>query len=172
MTETYMEVGRVVGPHGVSGKVKVEPWSGDPSGLLSATRLRIAGRPAEGDREIREFDVKSAHRSGGYAVFSLEGVGTEGEARLLSGAGVSMRREELPPPGEDEYYWTDLVGCEVVDREGGRLGAVVGMTDGPAHDWLVVRRGDDESFLPLISEFILEVDVAGRRIVAAPPAGW
>lgn len=167
-----MEVGRVVGPHGVSGKVKVAPLSGDPSGLLSATRLRIAGRSAEGDREAREFEVKTAQRSGGYAVFSLEGVGTEGEARLLSGAGVSVRREDLPPPDEDEYYWADLIGCEVVDREGGRLGAVVGLTDGPAHDWIVVRRGNDESFLPLISEFILEVDVEGRRIVAAPPEGW
>lgn len=167
-----MEVGRVVGPHGVSGKVKVAPLSGDPSGLLSARHLRIAGAPAQGAPDARDFEVKTAHRSGGCAVFSLEGVGSEGEARLLSGAGVSVPREDLLPPGEDEYYWADLIGCEVVDREGGRLGVVVGLTDGPAHDWLIVRRGDEESFLPLVSEFIREVDVAGRRIVAAPPAGW
>lgn len=169
MSETYMEVGRIVGPHGVSGKVKVAPFSGDPSGLLSATRVRIAGGAAAG---ASDHAVEGAHRSGGYAVLSLEGVGSVTEAGVLSGATVFVRREELPPPGEDEYYWADLVGCEVVDREGGRLGVVVGVTDGPAHDWLVVRRGEEESFLPLVSEFIREVDVTGKRIVAAPPAGW
>lgn len=167
-----MEVGRVVGPHGVSGKVKVAPFSGDASGLLSATRLRIAGGTVNAAAAESDFAVETVHRAGGYAVFSLEGVGSAREAGLLTGATVFVRREDLPPPGEDEYYWADLVGCEVVDRESGRLGEVVGMTDGPAHDWLVVRRGEEESFLPLISEFIREVDVAGRRIVAAPPPGW
>lgn len=167
-----MEVGRVVGPHGTSGKVKVAPFSGNPSGLLSARRLRIAGGSAGGTAEADEYVVEAAHRSGGCAVFALRGVDSPEAAGMLSGAPVAVRREELPAPGEDEYYWADLVGCEVVDRDDGPIGVVAGVTDGPAHDWLVIRRGEEESFLPLVAAFIVRVDIAARRIVAAPPAGW
>ena len=87
---------------------------------------------------------------------------------------VSMRRSELPPLPEDEFYWADLVGCAVVDEGGAPLGEVVAVTPGPAHDWLVVRRagGGEERFLPGVEAFVRSVDVAGRRVVAAPPEGW
>lgn len=124
MMETFIEVGRVVGAHGIQGKVKVEAWSGDPSGLLSAGRIRVGGRTGAG-RE-RDYEVKAAHRSGGCAVFFLEGIGSAEEAEGLRGATVSLRRSDLPPAGEDEYYWVDLVGCEVADGEGRPLGSSPG----------------------------------------------
>lgn len=172
MTDPYVEVGRVVGTHGVRGKVKVEAWSGDPSGLLSARRVRISSlRAGEGARH-RECEVKTALRSGGCAVLLLEGIGSAAEASALRGSTVSMRRSEFPPSGEDEFYWVDLVGCEVADTEGRLLGFVAGVTEGPAHDWLVVRRDRGEELLPLVAAFIRKVDLAGRRITAEPPQGW
>ena len=170
MKEAFIEVGRVVGAHGVRGKVKVEAWSGDPSGLLTAGRIRVGGRAGAGAE--REYEVKAAHRSGGCAVFLLEGIGSAAEANGLRGAAVSLRRSDLPPAGVDEYYWVDLVGCEVVDGEGRPLGVVAGVTEGTAYDWLVVRRGDGEALLPMVEAFIRRVDLAGRRITASPPEGW
>ena len=167
MRETFIEVGRVVGAHGVRGKVKVQAFSGDPSGLLSAGRIRVGG--TAGTARERDYEVKAAHRSGGCAVFLLEGIGSAEEADGLRGAAVSLRRSDLPPAGEDEYYWVDLVGCEVADGEGRPLGVVAGVTEGPAHDWLVIRRGDGEELLPLIEAFIRRVDLAGRRITASSP---
>jgi 16S rRNA processing protein RimM len=55
---------------------------------------------------------------------------------------------------------------------GERVGEIAAVEPGPAHDWLVVRREDGESPLPMVSAFIREVDVPGRRIVVAPPEGW
>ena len=139
--------------------------------MLSAKSLRVAGG-AEGEAE-REFGVVTAHRAGGCAVFSLGGIDSAREAETLSGAIVSMRRLDLPPLPADEYYWEDLVGCEVVDPGGNPLGEVVAVEPGPAHDWLVVRRtGGAVGLLPVVAAFLPSVDVPRRRVVASPPEGW
>ena len=172
MADPYVEVGRIVGAHGVRGKVKVEVWSGDPAGLLSARSVRVSSPRAGEGAGPRDCEVKTAHRSGGCAVLLLEGIGSAEEASALRGSAVSMRRSDLPLPGEDEFYWIDLVGCEVEDPEGRRLGVVAGVTEGPAHDWLRVSRGEGEAMLPLVAAFVRKVDLGRRRITADPPQGW
>ena len=150
--------------------IKVKSLSGDPSGLLSASLLRLSGK---GFPEAREFTVRTARRSGGCAVFALDGVDSEESARCLVAARVFVPRKDLPPPAEDEYYYADLVGCSVVSPSGDPLGEVTNVVPGPAHDWIEVRgawRG--EALLPFVSEFVRKVDTAGRRIVVTPPEGW
>jgi 16S rRNA processing protein RimM len=153
--------------------LKVKALSGDPTGLLGARILRFSGRGGKGIPEVREFEVKAAQRMGGCAVFSLSGVETVQNARDLVGARVFVPRMDLPPPGEDEYYFADLVGCAVFTPDGGPVGRVSSVVHGPAHDWLEIRGdGKEEALLPFVSEFIREVDMAGRRIVVTPPEGW
>ena len=161
----------MAGPHGVRGKLKVAAFSGDPRGMLSARTLRLRREGTGGLRE-NEFEVRSAQPVGGCAVFSLEGIASGEEAAAWAGAVASVRRAELPPAGDGEYYVIDLVGCEMLDRSGARLGRVSAVLPGPAHDWLSVRRGREEALLPLVGAFIVSVDVAARRIVASPPEGW
>lgn len=172
MTGSLVEVGRVAGPHGLAGKIRVKTYAGDPSGPLHARTVRLSAEGPGGERRVRDFEVRAAQPQGGFAVFSLDGIDTPDAAREWSGASVSVFREELPPPAEDEYYWVDLVGCEVADGEGRPLGVVAGVTEGTAYDWLVVRRGDGEALLPMVEAFIRRVDLAGRRITASPPEGW
>ena len=62
--------------------------------------------------------------------------------------------------------------ADAVDAAGKRVGEIAAVEGGPAHDWLVIRREDGEYLLPMVSAFIREVDVPGRRIVVAPPEGW
>ena len=172
MTDSLVEVGRVTGPHGLAGKIRVKAHAGDSSGLLHVRTVRLSAvGPGEAER-VRDFEVRAAQPQGGFAVFLLDGIDTRDAAREWSGASVSVLREELPPPAEDEYYWVDLVGCEVVTEAGHHVGEVAALEAGPAHDWLVVRREGGESLLPMVEEFIREVDVRGRRIVASPPEGW
>lgn len=162
-----------MGVHGVSGKIRVKPISGDPAGLLRAGSLRLCGKPGGSSRDGRDFEVAAAQRSAGCAVFALKGIDTVDAARELVGASVYLRRRELAPPGEDEYLVADLVGCAVVSADGALIGHVESVVSGPAHDWLSIRRvAGEESLLPLVSEFIREVDVAVSRIVANPPEGW
>ncbi len=167
----FVAVGRVAGPHGVKGKVKVAAFSGDPRGMLCARVVRL-GRAGKGASGETDFEVTSAQPLGGCADFSLKGLDSPEEAAAWTGAVASVRRADLPPAGDDEYYFVDLVGCEVFDPSGTRLGVVSGIEPGPAHDWLSIRRSRGESLLPFVGAFIVSVDVAARRIVAIPPEGW
>ena len=59
-----------------------------------------------------------------------------------------------------------------MDESGDRIGEIAGLEEGAAHDWLAIRREGGESLLPMVSEFIREIDIRSRRIVVAPPEGW
>jgi len=158
-----LEVGRVAGPHGVRGKVRVAMHSGDAGGMLRIRRVWVSDR---------EYEVVGAQRAGGCAVFSLRDVSSIEAAQGLTGALVSVLREDLPDLPEGEFYWADAVGCVVVDASGKVLGEVTGVAPGPAHDWLVVRRDGEEAYLPVVEAFLRSVDISSRKIVASPPEGW
>jgi 16S rRNA processing protein RimM len=169
----FLDIGRVIGLHGVRGKVKVAAFSGDPSGILAAKTLRLSGGRGMTPGAVGNYEVVTAQRTGGCAVFSLKGVGTAEAAETLVKAVVSVRREELPTPPEGEFYWIDAVGCLVVDEAGAPLGEVVAVEPGSAYDFLVVRRpGGEDMYLPVVEAFLRKVDTAARRVVASPPEGW
>jgi len=191
--EGFLDIGRVTGLHGVRGKVKVAAFSGDPSGVLAAKSLRLTGgRPTPAGNAlpgvprsrkngghgkepgtVENYEVVTAQRSGGCAVFSLKGIDTLEAAEPLVKAVVSMRYDALPSLPEDEFYWIDAVGCLVVDEAGAPLGEVVAVEPGAACDYLVVRRpGGDDAYLPVVEAFLRKVDTAARRVVASPPEGW
>jgi 16S rRNA processing protein RimM len=169
----YLDVGRVVGLHGVRGKVKVAAFSGDIEGVLAAKALRLSGGRGMAPGAVEEYEVETAQPAGGCAVFSLSGIDTIEAGEALVKAVVSVRYEDLPSLPEDEFYWIDAVGCLVVDESGAPLGEVVGVEPGAAYDWLVVRRpGVEDGYLPVVEAFIRKVDMAARRVVASPPEGW
>jgi 16S rRNA processing protein RimM len=191
--EGFLDIGRVVGLHGVRGKIKVAAFSGDPDGVLAAKTLRLTGgRPTPvgnalpgvpGSRKngghgtspgaTGNYEVVTAQRAGGCAVFALSGIDTIEAAEPLVKAVVSVRYEELPSLPEDEFYWIDAVGCLVVDEAGAPLGEVVAVEPGAAYDFLVVRRpGGEDGYLPVVGAFVRKVDTAARRVVASPPEGW
>jgi 16S rRNA processing protein RimM len=169
----YLDIGRVIGLHGVRGKIKVAAFSGDPSGVLAAKTLRLSGGRGTAPGAIGEYEVVTAQRAGGCAVFALSGIDTVEAAESLVKAVVSMRVDALPSLPEDEFYWIDAVGCLVVDESGAPLGEVVAVEPGAAYDFLVVRRpGGEDAYLPVVEAFLRKVDTAARRVVASPPEGW
>jgi 16S rRNA processing protein RimM len=171
--EGFLDIGRVTGLHGVRGKVKVAAFSGDPEGVLAAKTLRLTGGRGMPPGSIGNYEVVTAQRAGGCAVFALSGIDTVEAAEALVKAVVSVRYEELPSLPEDEFYWVDAVGCLVVDETGTPLGEVAAVEPGAAYDYLVVRRpGGEDAYLPVVEAFLRKVDTAARRVVASPPEGW
>ena len=169
----FLDIGRVTGLHGVRGKVKVAAFSGDLSGVLAAKTLRLSGGRGTAPGAVSDYEVVTAQRAGGCAVFSLKGIDSIEAAETLVKAVVSVRYEELPSLPEDEFYWIDAVGCLVVDEAGAPLGEVVAVEPGAVYDWLVVRRpGGEDGYLPVVEAFLRKVDTAARRVVASPPEGW
>jgi len=142
-------VGRVGKPHGLDGHFVVERASVDPTRFAPGARVWIGREPAE---------VVSAKRVGrGRLAIRLD---REAER----GSELEVPRTELPPPAEDEYYVTDLIGLEVVEAEGRQLGRVAGVYTGVANDALELDSG---IALPLVEDCVLEVDLERRRVVVA-----
>jgi 16S rRNA processing protein RimM len=169
-----LDVGRVTGTHGLRGALKIRPFSGDLSGLLSLRSVRLVLERKGAPPRSGDFTVRFAGGAGAKeAALLLEGISTPEGAAEWRGALVSVPREALPEPEEGEFYVADLVGCLVVDEGGGEVGTVAEVVPGPAHDWLSVRRpGGEEGLLPLVERFVVKVDTAGRRVVVSPPEGW
>ncbi|HWB56824.1 MAG TPA: ribosome maturation factor RimM [Gaiellaceae bacterium] len=147
--EPWVAVGRVGRPHGVRGAFVVEDASEDPARLAVGARVYVGREPAT---------VVESKRAGGRLVVRLEPPPTRGAVLELPAA-------ELPPPDEDAFYVFQLVGLEVEEEGGRRLGPVQDVVPGVANDVLELESG---IVLPMVEECVRTVDVEGGRIVIAP----
>lgn len=147
-------VGQVTGVFGVQGWVKVRSYTLPPDNILEYQPwwVRLHG-------EWREAPVSAGRSHGKGIVVRLEGHGDRDSARVLVGAPIGVSRTQLPPPSPGEYYWTDLVGLEVMNREGVSLGVVEYLFATGANDVLVVE-GERERLIPFIKDqVVLEIDL-------------
>ena len=143
-----VKVGRVGKPHGLDGSFFVEHASEDEQRFARGSTLHVDGEPAE---------IVASKRSRGRPVIRLD-------REAPRGAELAVPRDELPPPGEDEFYEFQLVGLDV-EEEGGRpLGSVAALIPGPANDVLELDTG---LLLPLVGACIQQVDLDAGRIQIA-----
>lgn len=150
MAETgLVVVGRVGRPHGLAGAFVVEGASEDPARFAVGATLYAGGGPAR---------VVECKRARGRPVVRLD-------RRVSRGEELAVPREELPPPAEGAYYVVDLVGLEVEEEGGRRLGKVVDVTPGVANDVLELDSG---LALPMHEECVRSIDLAGGAIVVSP----
>jgi 16S rRNA processing protein RimM len=141
-------VGRVGKPHGLDGSFFVENASDDPERFAVGATLHVEGKPAT---------VAGSKRSRGRPVIKLD-------REVSRGAELAVPRSELPALGEGEYYEFELVGIQA-EEEGGRpLGRVAAVRPGVANDVLELDSG---LALPLVDACVVEVDLAGGRILIA-----
>ena len=151
------EVGR---PHGVSGELRLKVYNLDSQQLWGQRELRIVSA----DGEARNMRVESLREVPNGALLRLEGVSSREQAEALRGARIEVPRESLEPPGADEYYIADLIGCDV-DLAGVRLGVVRDVVSYPTCDVLVIDRARGSRLeVPLHADYVDRVDVAARKV--------
>ncbi len=157
-------MGRIAAPYGVKGWVKVQPLTSAPETLLGHAQWWVRRRGGQGAWQAHT--LTSGRQHGATLLAELSGLADREAAALLSGAEVGVPRSELPPVGEGEYYWSDLVGLAVVNREGIVLGEVAAVADFGAHPVLRVAtlREKGELLIPFVEAYVDRVDTAGRRI--------
>ena len=171
-------VGRIDGAYGVKGAVRVVSFNDPEASVLARSKLwcivepsrREAGPPRQGVRPFPlpiELPVRSCRVHGDGLVATLDGVGTKEQADALRGCELVLSRSAFPPTDENEYYWVDLIGCEVVTPSGQPLGKVEAVDDHGAHPLLRLQGADGrERLIPFVEAHVPEVDVKARRIVA------
>ena len=163
-----MEVGVLGRPHGVRGQIKLHLHNPTSTALEGATR-RITLVTDEGEHE---GDLEVTGHAGEQLIVRLQGVEDRDAAEALRGARVLVGRGSLDPPGEDEYFYVDLIGCRVVDEHEGDVGQVHDVFEAGASDVLVVRDGSQERYVPLVEQWVVAVDLEARRITVRGIEQW
>lgn len=155
-------MGRVVGPYGVQGWIKVAPFTEAADALAGYATWWLEPRDGE---PARAWQVEGARRHADSVVAKLAGVGSREEAASLKGALVAVPREALPALEDDEVYVGDLVGMSVVNRRGEALGAVASVDTFGAHPVLRVVADDGAARLvPFVPAYVDAVDREAGRI--------
>ena len=164
-------MGRVLAPYGVAGWIKVGAYTETPDGLLEYGEWRL--RAPDGD-DWNAFAVLQGRVHSDVLVAQLVGIADREQAFALRGWDIGVPRSALPPVAEDEVYWSDLVGCSVINRDGLALGVVDGVTAHGAHPLLRVRPtdGGGERLIPYVPAVIDAVDMEARRIEADWQQDW
>ena len=156
-------MGRVAAPYGVKGWLKILPLTSAPETLLTYAQWWIRRRGADGP--WHSLALVSGRQHGATLLAQLSGLSDREAAAQWSGGDVGVEKSALPPAGEGEYYWADLVGLAVINRQGTALGQVVAVAEYGAHPVLrIVAEGGAARLIPFVDAYIDAVDIDGRRI--------
>ncbi len=166
MPDSHILLGVIGRPHGVRGLVRVASYTADPADLAAYGTLS--------DAQGRLFDV--AWRAAGTAEISevIDGrrvkVATREAAEKLTNVKLFVAREKLPPPDEDEFYFSDVIGLSAFDEAGVAVGVVTAVHDyGAGASIEIERAGQSPLILPFTRACVPEVDTGASRIVVVPP---
>ena len=177
--EDAIEVGRVLGAWGIKGGIRVQPFSKDPKALFSSRRWFI--RPPENLLVVKAgvtrfpplLHITSSKDQGDSVVATAQELPDRNAAEAMQGARIFIARSSFPTAGDGEFYWIDLIGLAVINRQGEALGTVVDLIDTGAHSVLRIRRPDaiegasldaNERLVPFVAAFVDAVSLADRRI--------
>ena len=150
-------LGRIDGAYGIRGWVRVSAWTDEPEGIFQYAHwyLGEASEPVE---------VLAGRRQGKRLVARLAGIDERDAAAALAGSTVHVDRAALPETAPGEYYWCDLLGLEVVNREGDSLGTVHEMMATGANDVMVVV-GQRQRMVPFVpGQYVDAVEFDAGRI--------
>jgi 16S rRNA processing protein RimM len=168
-----VEVGRVIGAWGVKGGIKVKAFAAAPQALFSTKRWYLAAPESPGPRPAGTqpypllLRVTQAREQADAVVATVQDIDDRDAAEALKGARVFVPRASFPTPDEGEFYWVDLIGMAVANREGVQLGIVAGLIETGPHCVLRVQpeaADADEVLVPFVDAYVDRVDQPGRLI--------
>lgn len=165
-----VEVGRILDAWGVQGGFKVQPFSAQPEAMLCTKRWLIQP-PERGPRQFEAsglLRIRQARQQGELIVAQAHDVEDRNAAEALRGARIFVSRQSFPTPEDGAFYWVDLMGCIVLNREGVLLGQVSDLLSNGPQSILVVRDTAPEPtqrLIPFVAVYVDSVDLAQKRIV-------
>jgi len=162
-----LPIGKVLGPHGIKGQVRVLPYSGESTSITSlrTVLLRAPGGPYD------SYEIAGAVEHKKHVLVTLKGFDNINQVLSLSGREVYVRRDQFPELPEDEFYWCDLLGLDVQTEDGETLGELVDIFETGSNDVYVVKAGDREILIPATDEVVLAVNLDDKKMIIRPPDG-
>lgn len=163
--DARIEIGGIARAHGIRGEVVVHTH--DPDSTTLASIADAGGTIFVGGVERKVLVARDTPQRGWLV--QLEGVDTRNDAEALQGKVVEVDREDLAL-AEGDVLLDDMVGCKVVLADGTDWGVIAAIDLGP-QDLLVIHDGEIERLLPLVDQFVKDIDIAAGVVTVDPPPG-
>ncbi|MEM9584629.1 MAG: ribosome maturation factor RimM [Pseudomonadota bacterium] len=162
MSKDKIVVGAIAGAFGVKGEVRLKSFCAAPEDIANYSPLQT--------EKGEEFTVKITRTvKNGFAA-RLSGIRFKDEADKLRGVKLYADRNLLPDLPDDEFYYADLIGLDVLDTGGTAMGKVAAIENHGAGDILDIRGpGIKTLLLPFTREIVPTVDLSARRVIVDPP---
>lgn len=155
-------LGRITAPYGVKGWLRLHPFGDDPDRWREIERWWL-GSDEKDFSGWRAYSLQTLRLQGKSWVVKLTGVDDREGAERLVGSFVGAPRNALPVPEQDEYYWADLIGLNVVNEKHEMLGRLTELIESGAHAVMVITDGEGEKaqrrLLPFVGHVVKTVDV-------------
>lgn len=149
----FLDCGEIVNTHGIHGEVRIVPWADSPDFICRFSTLYVDGNAR---------NVRSSRVHKGSVITALEGVDTVEQAMALKGKTVQIRREDAKLP-DGTFFLADIIGLDVVDEAGNKLGILREVLS-PSRQQVYVVAGEREIMVPAVPEFVLETNIEGGYI--------
>ena len=142
---SHVVVGKVAKAQGLSGELKIVPYSGNPEDLFCFQNIFL-------DRTFgsQEYIVKTWRSHGKFAIVKLEEIRDRDGSEAQVGAEVLVLKSQMPTLSADEFYWHEMVGLRVITDQGQELGEVTSLIATGANDVMVVTGHDHEYLIPVL----------------------
>lgn len=160
-------IGKITGTHGIKGMVKVHLYSGDDRTLRAATEIVLR----HGDGRQQTLTIVRLQGHGRKTLLTIKDYASITEALTLVGGELVARRDQFPEPDQDEYYWADLVGLNVVTDDGVELGTLKEIIETGSNDVYVVQGKGKEFLIPALSDVVRDVDLEAGTMTVTPLDG-
>jgi 16S rRNA processing protein RimM len=181
-----IEIGRITDAWGIKGWFKVLPHSASPEALFSAKNwfLLPPDRPMKPQRGTETLvssgqvwtqplllNILEVKDHSDTVVARAQGIDDRNGSESLRGGRIFVSRASFPAAAEGEYYWVDLIGLQVLNREGVDLGQVRDLMSTGPQTVLVIEAAPEteggksvERMIPFVAAFVDGVDLPGKRI--------
>ena len=154
MKKTYLEGGKVLGPHGVRGVLKIEVWCDSPKVLAKQKRIFLAGK----DGGYEERKVTSASAAGALVLMSIDGVEDRDVAVAMKNTVIYLHRDDIPV-SKGQMLLADMIGLPVIDADTGvQYGTIKEVGDVPRGLLYTIDTPNGDVYYPSGKEFIKEID--------------
>lgn len=156
-----IDMGYIANAFGIQGWVKIKTATEYSDSLDEYTQVYLKLK----DGTILSKKIEKSFARDGVFHAKLAGVDDRDAAFALKGTIVAVDREEFPYLDEDEFYWVDLIGLNVINVQGESLGVVKDLMETGANDVLVAKLEQEERLIPFVAQYVVKVDMQNKQII-------
>ncbi len=158
-------LGVITGVHGIQGEVKLKSFTADPEAIAYYGPLEASNGMT--------LNIKSLRLHKDFFRARLEGITDRNAAEALKGLELSIPRDRLPEPGDDEVYHSDMIGLAVLDSDAANIGTVVDILDFGAGELLEMKLHNVKAsvLMPFNTQTVPEINLDAGTLSINPPDG-